>query len=124
LSHVHDLRAQATDAKGIELFEQKIRPVLIEHCYGCHSEAARKKGKLKGELLLDTKSGFLKGGASGPALHPRRPEESLLVKALRHEGEVQMPPSGKLPPAVLNDFAMWIKLGAPDPRDGKPASSA
>src|SRR5690349_8585158 len=72
-----ELRAQPSEAKGIELFEQKIRPVLAEHCYRCHSQAARKNGKLKAELLLDTKAGLVKGGVSGPVLQPRKPDESL-----------------------------------------------
>ena len=111
--------AQSPAAKGIEFFESKIRPVLVEHCYRCHSEAAKKKGKLKAGLLLDSKAGLLKGGESGPVLVVGKPKESLLLKALRHDGDLQMPPTGKLSAAVLNDFEMWIKFGAPDPRDGK-----
>ena len=123
LAIVPHLSAQPADAKGIEFFEAKIRPVLVEHCYRCHSEDARKNRKLKAELLLDTKTGLMKGGESGPAIITGKPEQSRLIKALRHEGDVQMPPSGKLPPAVINDFMTWIKLGAPDPRDGKQLAS-
>ena len=115
--------AQPINSKGFEHFEAKIRPVLVEHCYRCHSEEARKNRKLKAELLLDTKVGMVKGGVSGPALVAGKPMESLLVKALRHEGDLRMPPGGKLPATVLNDFEMWIKLGAPDPRDGKQAAA-
>jgi cytochrome c553 len=118
------LLAQANPAQGIEFFERKIRPVLVEHCYRCHSEEAKKKRKLKGGLLLDSKAGLRKGGATGPALVPGKPKESLLLKALRHEGDLQMPPSGKLPATVLSDFEMWIKIGAPDPRDGNEAAVA
>src|SRR5262249_18562441 len=74
--------------------------------------------------LLDSKAGLLKGGETGPALVAGKPRESLLLKALRHEGDLHMPPSGKLAAAILSDFEMWIKLGAPDPRDGKQGSIA
>src|SRR5262249_35840457 len=124
LTMVPKLSAQPNARKGIEFFESKIRPVLVEHCYRCHSEEARKKGKLKAGLLLDSKAGLLKGGETGPALVAGKPRESLLLKALRHEGDLHMPPSGKLAAAILSDFEMWIKLGAPDPRDGKQGSIA
>ena len=116
--------AQTSDAKGTEFFEAKIRPVLVEHCYKCHSEDARKNRKLKGDLLLDSKAGMLTGGATGPALVAGKPAESLLMKALRHEGDLRMPRDGKLPPAVVADFETWIKMGAPDPRDGKSTTAA
>jgi Protein of unknown function (DUF1553)/Protein of unknown function (DUF1549)/Planctomycete cytochrome C len=117
-------RAQSLDAKGVEFFEAKIRPVLVEHCYKCHSEEARKNRKLKGDLLLDSKAGMLTGGETGPALVASKPGESLLMKALRHEGDLRMPRDGKLPPAVVADFEAWIKMGAPDPRDGKATIAA
>ncbi len=118
------LPAQALDAKGVEFFETKIRPVLVEHCYKCHSEEARKNRKLKGDLRLDSKAGMLTGGATGPALIAGKPGESLIIKALRHEGDVKMPRDGKLPAAVVADFETWIKIGAPDPRDGKTPAAA
>ena len=105
--------------KGVEFFEKKIRPVLAEHCYACHSADARKNQKLKGGLLLDTRDGLLRGGDSGAALVPGKPAEGTLPKALRHDGDVKMPPKGKLPDAVVADFEAWVKMGAPDPRDGK-----
>jgi len=107
------------DAKGIELFETKIRPVLAEHCYQCHSAAAAKSKKLKAGLFLDTASGVRKGGDSGPAVSAGDPEKSLLMHALRGEKNAStMPPKGKLAKAVIEDFATWIKMGAPDPRGG------
>jgi hypothetical protein len=105
------------DAAGVHFFEQKIRPVLVRHCYSCHSAKSK---KARGGLRLDTRDGLLKGGDSGPALVPGKPQDSLLLKALRHE-ETAMPPKGKLPDAVIDDFEHWIKRGAPDPRE---ASSA
>ncbi|MGH7135616.1 MAG: DUF1549 domain-containing protein, partial [Pirellulales bacterium] len=103
------------EAAGIELFEKKIRPVLVSECYQCHSTDAAAQKKLKGGLLLDSRDAARKGGESGPAVVPGKPDESLLVKALRHE-DFEMPPKGKLPDAVIADFVKWIELGAPDPR--------
>ena len=100
-----------------DFFESKIRPVLAEHCYRCHSADAKKAGKLKAQLSLDTKAGLLKGGDTGPAIVANKPGESLLLKAMMHEGDLQMPPSGKLPAGVLADFKTWIERGGFDPRD-------
>ncbi|MBL8795334.1 MAG: PSD1 domain-containing protein [Planctomycetia bacterium] len=102
----------------LEFFETKIRPVLVEHCYRCHSEEAEKAGKLKAGLRLDSRAGLLKGGTSGPALSAGKPADSLLLKALRHEDGLRMPPREKLPAAVIADFTAWIARGAPDPRTG------
>lgn len=108
-------RAQTPDAKALEFFENRIRPVLADHCYACHSV----KGKQKGGLHLDSKAAMLKGGESGPALVPGKPGDSLILKALRHESDLKMPPQKKLPDSVLADFEAWITRGAPDPRDGQ-----
>ncbi|MBY0229477.1 MAG: PSD1 and planctomycete cytochrome C domain-containing protein, partial [Gemmataceae bacterium] len=104
-------------ADGVAFFEAKVRPVLIQHCYGCHSEEARKAKKLRGGLLLDTRQGLREGGDSGPALVPGDSAKSLLVQSLRRDTK-QMPPSGRLPASIIADLAKWIDLGAPDPRDG------
>jgi hypothetical protein len=106
------------DAKGIEFFESKIRPVLSVRCYSCHSAKAREAKKLKGGLLLDTAAGPREGGDSGPAVVPGKPAEGTLLKALRHDGDTKMPQNEKLPNTVVKDFEAWIKLGAPDPRVG------
>jgi hypothetical protein len=118
-------RAAAADQAGIDFFERKIRPVLVEHCYGCHSETAK---KLRGGLLLDSRDGLRKGGDSGPAIEPGRPDRSLLIKAVRYTDEhLRMPPKGKLPDTLLADLEAWVKRGAPDPREaatsgkGKPS---
>jgi len=110
-------RGQTPDAKGIEFFEKKIRPVLAEHCYRCHSEDAAKNKKLKGQLFVDTRAGLLKGGEGGPSVVAGKPNEGLMMKALRHD-EIKMPPAGKLPAEVVADFEKWIAMGAPDPREG------
>ena len=103
-----------------DFFEAKIRPVLIESCYKCHSAAAQANGKLKGGLLLDNRESIRRGGETGPAVVPGNTKQSLLLSALRHE-DFEMPPKGKLPDGVIADFAKWIQMGAPDPRDGATA---
>jgi uncharacterized protein DUF1553/uncharacterized protein DUF1549/cytochrome c len=105
--------ARADDA-GIEFFEKKIRPVLVENCFKCHSQQA---GKQKGGLALDSRAAIRKGGESGPAIVPGKPDESLLIKAVRQTSpDLKMPPKGKLPDAIVADLARWIAMGAPDPR--------
>ncbi len=95
-------------------FERKIRPVLAEKCYECHSAQAK---KIKGGLKLDTKEATLRGGENGPAVVPGRPDESLIITAIHwSDKDMQMPPKSKLPASVIADFEQWIKMGAPDPR--------
>ncbi len=106
-----------TEEEKLNFFEQKIRPVLVEHCYSCHSVQAQTSKKLKGDLFLDTAEGLLKGGDTGPAIVKGKATESLLIKSLKHES-FEMPPSGKLPDAIISDFIKWIDSGAVDPRQG------
>ena len=110
--------ADAAEDDGVQFFEQRIRPVLVEHCYGCHSVQARDEKKLQGELYLDSAAGVAAGGESGAVLVTGQSTESRLFKALKYDG-IEMPPSGKLPDDVIADFAKWIDLGAPDPREGE-----
>jgi hypothetical protein len=100
---------------GVEFFEKKIRPLLAEHCYECHSTGK----KTKGGLNLDSREGWMKGGDSGMTLVPGDPEASLLIKAVRYKDkEFQMPPKRKLSDTHIADFEAWVKMGAPDPRTG------
>ncbi len=108
-----EMARAADEHSGIEFFEKRIRPALAEHCYECHAAGA--KG-LKGGLLLDRRDGWKRGGDSGPAVIPGKPADSLLIKALKHEDGMEMPPKGKLPDEVIADFEKWILEGAPDPR--------
>jgi hypothetical protein len=94
-------------------FETHIRPVLVEHCYECHSEKSK---VLQANLRLDTAARTLAGGDSGPAVVPKNPSESILLSAIRYESH-EMPPSGKLSDDVIANFEKWIAMGAPDPRD-------
>ncbi|MEK6239670.1 MAG: DUF1549 domain-containing protein, partial [Planctomycetales bacterium] len=104
----------------VDFFEKHIRPVLVKQCYECHSATSEELG---GKLLLDTRDGVLRGGESGPALKPGKPEESLIIQTLRYQ-ETEMPPDKPLPPTVVNDFVRWIQRGAPDPRGAKPPTLA
>jgi len=99
----------------LEFFESKIRPILVDKCYSCHSDQAK---KLKGGLRLDTREGVLKGGSSGLVLVPGDPESSPLIKAVRYvDSDLAMPPKGeKLPDEQIHMLEQWVKMGAPDPR--------
>jgi hypothetical protein len=117
--------AAEIDAAGIDFFEKKIRPVLIEKCYQCHSAKAQEAGKLKGGLLLDSRAGLHGGGDTGPAITLGKVDESLLIEAIRFgEDTYQMPPEGKLAADVIADFEKWVAMGAPDPRDAAPSSTS
>lgn len=113
---------EATD-EGMAFFETKIRPVLVQHCYSCHSAEASAKGKLQAGLALDTRQGVLTGGESGPAIIAGNANQSLLIAALRYQ-TYEMPPTGKLPDAVIADFVRWIDMGASDPRTTDPRDPA
>lgn len=104
----------APSPEGVEFFENKIRPVLAKNCYTCHSAEAKTR---MGGLSLDTRDGIRTGGLRGHAVVPSDVEASLILDALRYDGELKMPPTGKLPDEVAQDFATWIEMGAPDPRE-------
>ena len=111
----------AEGTAGAEFFESKVRPVLAQHCYGCHSARAK---KLRGGLRLDSRAALLKGGDSGPALVPGRPDRSRLVEAVAYGNvELQMPPKGRLPAAAVKDLASWVQMGAPWPAEGAAATA-
>lgn len=110
-----DSQAADVSPAGIEFFEQKIRPVLVKHCYECHSAESK---NVKGGLLLDSRAAVLAGGESGLIVVPRKINDSPILDALRYES-FEMPPAGKLPDRVIADFERWIKMGAPDPREGE-----
>src|SRR5437868_12122301 len=105
------LLPSARAGESEDFFEKKIRPVLVEHCYKCHSDGAKLKGKLKGGLLLDSKAGVRAGGDGGVAVVPGKPGEGTLLAALKYDGDVKMPPPGKLPYEVVKDFEKWIADG-------------
>ena len=107
--------AGQTDTDKYAFFESKIRPVLAQHCYKCHSSEAK---QIKGGLRLDTRDSIRKGGDSGPAVVPGDLEKSLLLQAVVYDGGFyDMPPSGKLNDSQIADIRQWIATGAIDPRE-------
>jgi Protein of unknown function (DUF1549)/Protein of unknown function (DUF1553)/Planctomycete cytochrome C len=101
------------DERGLEFFEAKIRPVLVERCNRCHSAGEKAP---KGGLRLDSPAGLRKGGDSGAVIAPGKVDESLLIDAIAHEGGVaEMPPDARLPDRVIDDFRHWVEIGAPLP---------
>jgi hypothetical protein len=104
----------------VDFFEKRIRPVLAERCFSCHSV---RDAKRKGGLLLDSREGILKGGDSGAAAVPGDPDRSLLLRALSYADELKMPPKGKLPPAAVEDLRSWIRRGLPWPATEKAAKT-
>ncbi len=108
----------APTAEQVEFFEKRVRPILVTHCYECHSQNAK---KLQGKLLLDSCAGIAKGGRSGPVLVPGKPQESLLITAVKHiDKDLRMPPKSKLSAQEIADLEAWVKMGAPDPRVANP----
>ena len=104
----------------MEFFEKKIRPLLTQRCFDCHSP----EHKVKGGLRLDSRDGWQTGGDTGPALVPGKPEESLLIKAVRYrDKDLQMPPKKKLSADEIALLEQWVKIGAPDPRSGAVAGT-
>lgn len=111
--------ADPGEPEKIEFFEKRIRPILAQDCYECH----RTGGKQKGGLALDHRAAMLEGGESEDLFDFKNPEESYLIKVLRHEEKgMEMPKDGaKLDERVVTDFIKWIAMGAPDPRDEPPS---
>lgn len=105
-------QSTAAAAASTDWFEKRIRPVLVKHCYECHSSGS---DLIQGGLRVDARRPLRRGGDSGPAVVPGQPGKSLLLAALRYES-LEMPPSGKLPQRVIADFEKWIAHGAADPR--------
>ena len=106
----------------IEFFEKKIRPLLAERCYKCHSTRSE---KLKGGLLLDSRESLMKGGDDGPVVLPGSPEKSKLVEAINYQNpDLQMPPKGKLADDQIAALTQWVKLGVPWPNEDPPTLAA
>lgn len=111
----HPCVAAAPNAAQLDFFEKKVRPILVERCYECHSTES---GKTKGSLALDSREAILKGGDNGPALVASQPDKSLLIEAVRYKNrDMQMPPKSALPAAERQVLEEWVKMGAPDPRE-------
>ena len=107
--------AGKVESQPTELFEKKVRPIFANNCYSCHGPAKQVAG-----LRLDTRAGVLKGAASGPVIVNNDPAKSSLVQVLHYNGDVQMPPRGKLKKEEIDAVVAWVKQGAPWPGSQTP----
>src|SRR5262245_22726537 len=98
------------NTEQIEFFETKIRPLLSSKCFACHGSEIQ-----MAKLNMATAASFFKGGESGPVVVKGEPENSRLISAVNYQGQVKMPPTGKLKDAEIADLVAWIKIGAPWP---------
>ena len=109
------IAADPPTVEGVAYFETHVRPVLVEHCYKCHSSRSLKR---EGGLLLDSMAGWSVGGDKGPAIIPGDVDASLLISAVRYTNpDLQMPPDKALPKEAVAALERWVAIGAPDPRD-------
>ncbi|APW58901.1 PSD1 and planctomycete cytochrome C domain-containing protein [Paludisphaera borealis] len=117
-------RADDAEAARADFFEAKVRPILVERCYSCHSGQAK---SIKGSLTLDSLEGMTKGGDTGPAVVPGKPDESLLIQAVGYDDDaVKMPPKRKMPEAEIAVLKQWVASGAAFPATataGAPAAA-
>ncbi len=110
----HDGMERPISEEDLAFFEKRIRPLLIQRCYECHSQESK---ELHGELLVDSRATIRRGGTLGVAVVPGDPEHSLLLTAVRGtDSSLQMPPDGRLSDDEIRDLEQWIRMGAPDPR--------
>ena len=108
-------KAFETQAEGLQFFENRIRPLLVQHCYECHSQEG---GKVKGGLLLDSRDGWMRGGDSGEVIVPGDVEASPLIEAIGYKNDdFQMPPKYRLAASEIDAIKTWVEGGAPDSRN-------
>ncbi|MEW4530298.1 PSD1 and planctomycete cytochrome C domain-containing protein [Maioricimonas sp. JC845] len=111
---------EAADPAAIEFFEKRVRPILVQQCYECHSTE-----DVNGGLLLDSRDGVRNGGDTGPVLIPGKPDESLLIEAVRYQNrDLQMPPQNRLSDEEIAALEKWVEMGAPDPREAVAGTAA
>ena len=116
-SHAND---QPFSAEDLVFFEKKVRPLLAEHCYQCHSVDAK---RIEANLLLDSRVSHLKGGDSGPTIVPGNASSSLLIEAV-HYDSYEMPPKGKLSEQDIQTLTRWVDIGAPWPEEPVPSKKS
>ena len=120
LSSVIPVPAQLSRAQKAVFYENRVRPILAEHCYSCHSDSA---GERKGGLVLDRRAGWMRGGDYGKVIVPGKPEASKLIKAVQHHGKLKMPKDApKLNEERIAWLTKWIRMGAPGPDKERPLS--
>lgn len=112
--------SDSADPAELEFFEKAVRPLLVTHCFECHSSTS---GKLQAGLQVDNLASLLQGGDSGPALVPGDVDGSMIIEAVRYES-YEMPPAGKLADAEIETLQRWVEMGAPWPQESVPAAAA
>ncbi len=121
LAAAPSVQAEAFTPEALQFFEAKVRPVLVEHCYSCHSGDAK---KLRANLFVDSRNGLIKGGDSGAIIVPGDPEKSLLIESINYKNvDLQMPPKNKLSDQQIADLTQWVKMGAPWPAEDAKAGT-
>jgi mono/diheme cytochrome c family protein len=110
---------RALTPEQADFVEKRVRPLLVEKCVRCHGPTKQKAG-----LRLDSRAGALAGGDNGPALQPGDPDKSLLIQAVRRNGELKMPPQKPLTPEAIAVLVAWVKMGAPWPDAAAPTTNA
>ncbi|MFO0814225.1 MAG: PSD1 and planctomycete cytochrome C domain-containing protein [Gemmatales bacterium] len=113
----NSVQGQSFSENQLDFFEKQIRPLLTEKCLACHGANIT-----KAKLRLDSREAILKGGTNGTIVTVGQPAQSRLIDALRFQGDVQMPPSGKLPDTEIQAFVKWIEMGLPWPENTRLAS--
>jgi cytochrome c553 len=116
--HAAPSLASASEAGGSDFFENKVRPILANNCYSCHTDGAA------ADLHIDSREALLKGGKSGPAIVPGDPAKSLMIQAVEQTGKLKMPQGGKLTAAEVQTLCDWVKMGAPWPAASANMASA
>src|SRR5262245_4564216 len=101
-------------AEDSAFFEKEVRPLLVQKCFRCHGPKKQESG-----LRLDSRDALLRGGQTGPAVVPDQPQNSLLLRAVRHQGDLRMPPNVKLTEIEISALTRWVQAGAPWPKDVK-----
>lgn len=109
--------AAPPESNADTLFENQIRPLLVENCIKCHGDK-----KAESSLRLDSRAALMQGGDNGPAIKPGNPKESLLVLVVSHQNDIEMPPEGELSGDQVAVLEKWIEAGAPWPGEGATAS--
>jgi hypothetical protein len=106
------LAGEEPTTEQLKFFETRIRPLLVERCYECHSGDV---DEVENKFQIDSRAGILRGGIHGPAAIPGMPEKSLLIFAVNHAVQIDMPPKFKLPTREIDDLTAWVKMGLPWP---------
>jgi hypothetical protein len=113
------MAAEEPTAEQLKFFETRIRPLLVERCYECHMGDVE---EVQSKFQVDSRAGILRGGIHGPAAIPGMPEKSLMIFAINHAVQMDMPPKFKLPQREIEDLTAWVKMGLPWPDAGATAA--